>query len=135
MTRVFDNNDNISIPTIQNKWVYGNYNSSITNTPIEVTSSYVSPDEKNTAYENLLRQRRVILETAEGKIKKLDKLLEKELEVGIKYTLIYTSDKKPEQMEQVKLDDFIEKNDYREIIAIKIDVDGNDLKVLFGAKT
>ncbi len=38
------------------------------------------------------------------------------------------------EIEQVKLDDFIEKNDYRAIIAIKIDVDGNDLKVLYGAK-
>ena len=68
---------------------------------IKVSYFRQKDDEKNTAYENLLRQRRVILETAEGKIKKLDKLLEKELEVGIKYTLIYTTDKKPEQMEQV----------------------------------
>ena len=31
-------------------------------------------DENNSAYENLLRQRRVILESAEGKINKLDEL-------------------------------------------------------------
>ena len=58
-------------------------------------------DENNSAYENLLRQRRVILESAEGKINKLDKLLENEKKEDLQYTLIYTTGKNPEQMEQV----------------------------------
>ena len=68
---------------------------------IRVLSFRQKDNETNSAYENLLRQRRVILETAEGKISKLNKLLDKELEGELKYTLIYTTDKKPEQMEQV----------------------------------
>ena len=68
---------------------------------IKALSFRQNDKEKNPAYENLLRKRRVILETAEGKIQKLAKLLEKDIEGGLKYTLIYTTDKKPEQMEQV----------------------------------
>ena len=68
---------------------------------IKVSHFRQKDDKINKSYENLLRQRRVILETAERKIKKLDELLEKEKVKGIEYALIYTTDKKPEQMEQV----------------------------------
>jgi superfamily II DNA or RNA helicase/HKD family nuclease len=68
---------------------------------IRVLSFRQKDNDDNSAYENLLRQRRVILETAEEKISILDKLLDKELKGELKYTLIYTTDKKPEQMEQV----------------------------------
>ena len=47
----------------------------------------------------LLRDRRVLLETASGKISVLEKLLN--IEENLRHTLIYTSDKDPEQLNDV----------------------------------
>lgn len=49
----------------------------------------------------LLRDRRVILELAGGKLDKLSSLLALENPKSLKHTLIYTTDKDPAQMEQV----------------------------------
>lgn len=49
----------------------------------------------------LLRDRRAILETAEGKLKKLAELLDKENLTTLRYTLVYATDKGPEQLELV----------------------------------
>ena len=48
--------------------------------------------------ENLLRKRRLVLETARGKLDTLDKLLDKEGMRYLKYTLVYATDKDPEQL-------------------------------------
>lgn len=49
----------------------------------------------------LLRDRRALLETAEGKIAQLSALLEKEDKRNLKHTLIYATDKAPAQLETV----------------------------------
>lgn len=49
----------------------------------------------------LLRDRRALLETASGKISMLRKLLEDEDTRALLHTLVYTSDKGPEQLENV----------------------------------
>lgn len=49
----------------------------------------------------LLRDRRALLETASGKIAALDALLKKEDTGSLRHTLIYTSDKGPDQLENV----------------------------------
>jgi superfamily II DNA or RNA helicase len=49
----------------------------------------------------LLRDRRAILETAKGKLPMLASLLEKEDARSLKHTLIYASDKAPEQLRSV----------------------------------
>lgn len=49
----------------------------------------------------LLRDRRALLETASGKVSMLKTLLDKEDTKALKHTLIYTSDKGPQQMENV----------------------------------
>ena len=51
--------------------------------------------------DNLLRQRRLVLETANGKLDILASLLDAEGPGHLRYTLIYATDKKPEQLEQV----------------------------------
>ncbi len=51
--------------------------------------------------DNLLRLRRLVLETASGKLGILADLVDAEGRRTIKYTLIYATDKKPEQLEQV----------------------------------
>lgn len=57
---------------------------------------------KNDPYlDNLLRQRRLVLETARGKIGVLDRLIDAEGSRSLKYTLIYATDKQPEQLELV----------------------------------
>ena len=56
------------------------------------------PDEYLT---KLLRDRRALLETAYGKVSMLRKLLNNEDTSGLRHTLIYTSDKGPEQLENV----------------------------------
>ena len=58
------------------------------------------PDEYLT---KLLRDRRVVLETAENKITALKEVLDREEQAagGLRYTLIYTSDKAPEQLTAV----------------------------------
>ena len=48
----------------------------------------------------LLRDRRVVLETASGKVSTLGSLLDEE-ETHLRHTLIYTSDKGPEQLDNV----------------------------------
>ena len=50
--------------------------------------------------ENLLRQRRLILETADGKIEVLAGLLDSEGPRELRYTLIYATDKEPEHLEE-----------------------------------
>lgn len=49
----------------------------------------------------LLRDRRALLETASGKVSTLQKLLEAEDAATLRHTLIYTSDKGPEQLKNV----------------------------------
>lgn len=49
----------------------------------------------------LLRDRRVLLETASGKVSVLESLLQKEEIDSLRHTLIYTSDKGPEQLDSV----------------------------------
>lgn len=51
--------------------------------------------------ENLLRLRRLVLETANGKLGILADLVDAEGTRTIKYTLVYATDKKPEQLDQV----------------------------------
>lgn len=51
--------------------------------------------------DNLLRQRRLVLETADGKLDILANLLDTEGSRHLRYALIYATDKKPEQLEQV----------------------------------
>jgi superfamily II DNA or RNA helicase len=57
-----------------------------------------TPDDYLT---KLLRDRRAVLETASGKIAELARLLASEDLKGLRHTLIYASDKGPEQLEQV----------------------------------
>ena len=49
----------------------------------------------------LLRDRRTVLETASGKVSMLKDLLDKEDIKNLRHTLIYTSDKEPEQLNNV----------------------------------
>ena len=49
----------------------------------------------------LLRDRRALLETASGKISKLEALLNEEGACSLQQTLVYTSDKGPEQLDHV----------------------------------
>lgn len=49
----------------------------------------------------LLRDRRALLETAEGKVASLARLLADENLTGLRHTLIYTTDKAPAQLEQI----------------------------------
>ena len=51
--------------------------------------------------ENLLRKRRLVLETANSKLDMLSSLLDTEGPRHLQYTLIYATDKKPEQLEEV----------------------------------
>ncbi|MBE7492964.1 MAG: DEAD/DEAH box helicase family protein [Planctomycetes bacterium] len=57
-----------------------------------------TPDDYLT---KLLRDRRAVLETASGKIAELARLLAGEDLKGLRHTLVYASDKGPEQLEQV----------------------------------
>ena len=52
-------------------------------------------------WQKLLRDRRALLETATGKISTLRVLLDKLNISDLRHTLIYTSDKGPEQLEEV----------------------------------
>ena len=57
---------------------------------------------KNDPYfENLLRKRRLVLETASGKLDILSRLLDAEGPRHLRYALIYATDKKPEQLKEV----------------------------------
>ena len=49
----------------------------------------------------LLRDRRALLETASGKVSMLRKLLDDEDTSGLRHTLVYTSDKGPQQLDNV----------------------------------
>ncbi len=49
----------------------------------------------------LLRDRRALLETASGKVSKLEALLDEEHAGSLQHTLVYTSDKGPEQLDNV----------------------------------
>ena len=49
----------------------------------------------------LLRDRRALLETASGKVSMLRKLLDDQDTGGLRHTLVYTSDKGPEQLDNV----------------------------------
>ena len=64
--------------------------------------SWKKKSEQSDPYlDNLLRQRRLILETASGKLSILEKLIDDEGVRNLKYALIYTTDKQPEQLELV----------------------------------
>ncbi len=65
-------------------------------------NAWRSDDGKPDEYlSKLLRDRRVLLENASGKIAVLGELLEKEDISRLRHTLIYTSDKSPNQLENV----------------------------------
>lgn len=49
----------------------------------------------------LLRDRRALLETASGKVSKLEALVDEEDAGSLRHTLVYTSDKGPEQLDNV----------------------------------
>ena len=49
----------------------------------------------------LLRDRRALLETASGKVSKLEALVDQEDAGSLRHTLVYTSDKGPEQLDNV----------------------------------
>lgn len=57
--------------------------------------------QSDTYMEKLLRDRRELLETAQGKLRALSNLLDQEDIKTFKHTLIYTSDKAPEQLIEV----------------------------------
>jgi superfamily II DNA or RNA helicase len=57
--------------------------------------------EPNPHLDNLLRQRRLIVETAGGKITKLAQLIDAEGAKRLRYELIYATDKAPAQLQQV----------------------------------
>ena len=50
----------------------------------------------------LMRDRRALLETASGKVSTLKSLLDEEDTGSLRHTLVYTSDKRPEQLDQRK---------------------------------
>ena len=58
-------------------------------------------DEPDDYLLKLFRDRRALLETASNKLPKLEALLDKEDVAALQHTLIYTSDKGPEQLDQV----------------------------------
>ena len=58
-------------------------------------------DESDDYLLKLFRERRALLETATNKLPTLEALLDKEDASDIQHTLIYTSDKGPEQLDQV----------------------------------
>ena len=68
---------------------------------IKESSWRVEEDRPDEYTAMLLRERRALLETASGKIAKLDNLLKSEDVNELKHTLIYTSDKKPDQLNNV----------------------------------
>jgi len=51
----------------------------------------------------LLRDRRALLETAQGKVAKLAELLKREDARALRHTLVYATDKGPQQLDQVNL--------------------------------
>lgn len=57
--------------------------------------------ESDPGLDNLLRKRRLVLETAAGKMNILAAILDKEGARTLRYTLIYATDKNPRQLEQV----------------------------------
>lgn len=66
------------------------------------SQSWKIKSEQNDPYlDDLIRRRRLVLETAKGKLGILDKLLDNEGTRSLKYTLIYATDKQPEQLEMV----------------------------------
>ena len=65
-------------------------------------NSWRNEEDKPDEYlQRLFRDRRMLLETATDKISALRDLLEKQDVNGLQHTLIYTSDKQPEQLEEV----------------------------------
>lgn len=60
-----------------------------------------SSDKSDPHLDNLLRKRRLILETASGKLDILAELLTEEGARSLKYALVYATDKNPRQLEQV----------------------------------
>lgn len=61
----------------------------------------IASGKSDSYLDNLLRQRRLVLETAEAKIGLLTQLLSEEGERSLRYTLIYATDKQPAQLEAV----------------------------------
>ena len=58
-------------------------------------------EKKDSYLDNLLRRRRLVLETASAKIDTLSDLLDSDGTRQIRYTLIYATDKEPEHLKQV----------------------------------
>ena len=58
-------------------------------------------DQNDSYLDNLLRLRRLVLETASGKLDTLADILDAEGPRTLRFTLVYTTDKKPEQLKQV----------------------------------
>ena len=61
----------------------------------------IEPGSSDPYLDNLLRQRRLVLETADGKIDVLAGLLDTQGARQLRYTLIYATDKEPEHLEEV----------------------------------
>ena len=64
-------------------------------------NNWRNDDEPTAFLQKLLRDRRAILENADSKVGALKETLQSEDPRKLKYTLIYTSDKAPEQMDRV----------------------------------
>ncbi len=58
-------------------------------------------DQNDSYLDNLLRLRRLVLETASGKLDTLADILDAEGPRTLRFTLVYATDKKPEQLKQV----------------------------------
>ena len=61
----------------------------------------VEAEDENTHLDNLLRQRRLVLETASGKVEALKSLIEAQNPRNIRHALVYATDKDPEQLKVV----------------------------------
>ena len=68
---------------------------------IKRNSWQTSDDKPNEYLAKLMRDRRVLLETATNKVSTLASLLDKEDLNTLRHTLIYTSDKEPQQLNKV----------------------------------
>ena len=64
-------------------------------------SSWQDEDSHSQYVERLLRERRLVLETAQNKISALEHILDQIPQEKLIYTLIYTTDKAPNQLESV----------------------------------
>ena len=61
----------------------------------------IKADDENSYLDNLLRQRRLVLETASSKVEALKSLIEAQNPRNIRHALVYATDKDPEQLKVV----------------------------------